>query len=92
MLKDKLRLFEAVVTPTILYGAAAWTLTEDMEMLLRTARRKMMRLIFGAHRRRKRLENLQEQDGHTVEDNGNDSITTSQRSTSDDSDSTPGSC
>ena len=30
-LSDRLRLFHGVITPTILYGAEAWTLTVDLE-------------------------------------------------------------
>ena len=44
-LHDRIRLFEAVVTPRALYGAAAWTLTESLERALRTARRRMLRMV-----------------------------------------------
>ena len=35
-LSDRLRLFDAVVTPAVLYGAETWTLTKEMERALRT--------------------------------------------------------
>ena len=49
-MKARARLFEAVVTPTVMYGAASWTLTVDLEKQLRTARRSMLRMMFGGRR------------------------------------------
>jgi hypothetical protein len=51
-LSDRLRLFDAVVTPAVLYGAETWTLTKEMERALRTTRRRMLRAILGQGRRR----------------------------------------
>ena len=51
-LKSRLRLFDGTVTPTILYGSAAWTLTKDMEMTLKRTQRRMLRLVLGTPRRR----------------------------------------
>jgi hypothetical protein len=51
-IEDRVRLFEAVVTPTALYGCAAWALTSKMSDNLKTARRKMLRYVFHLHRRR----------------------------------------
>ena len=51
-LSDRLRLFDAVVTPAVLYGAETWTLTKEMERALRTTQRRMLRAIFGQGRRR----------------------------------------
>ena len=45
-LKDRVRLFEAVVTPTVLYGASTWTLRADMVKQLNTVWRKMLRYVF----------------------------------------------
>ena len=50
--KDKLKLFENLVTPTVLYGSSTWTLTKDMERELKVARRRMLRMMFGARRRK----------------------------------------
>ena len=50
-LEDRARLFDAAVTATVLYGAAAWTLTDAMEEKLRTVWRKMLRFVFCLHRR-----------------------------------------
>ena len=46
-IKDKFKLFNAVVTPTVLYGSAAWTMSVDKTRLLRTAQRRMLRWMLG---------------------------------------------
>jgi hypothetical protein len=51
-IQDRIRLFESVVSSTVLYGSAAWGLTQTMETTLRTAWRKMLRYVFRLHRRR----------------------------------------
>ena len=51
-LSDRLRLFESVVSPTVLYGSEAWTLTAEMARLLRTTQRRMLRAVLGQGRRR----------------------------------------
>jgi hypothetical protein len=47
----KAMLFDAIVTPTVLYAAATWSTTADMERMLRTSRRRMIRLMFGGGRK-----------------------------------------
>ena len=49
---DRLRLFNAVVTPVLLYGSSAWTLTKSMEQSLKVVWRKMLRYVFCVHRRK----------------------------------------
>ena len=44
-LEQRLKLFKAVVQPSLLYGCCCWTLT------LKTTQRKMMRTILGVKRR-----------------------------------------
>ena len=44
------RFFNAVVTPSILYGCGVWTLTKTDENNLRTVQRKMLRSILGKGR------------------------------------------
>ena len=51
-LNDRLRLFESVISPTVLYGSECWTMSKNMENMLRTAQRKMLRSILGHGRRR----------------------------------------
>ena len=59
-LNCRLRLFDAVISPTILYGSECWTITKHLEDVLRTTQRKMLRLILG---RRRRIVEAQNQDG-----------------------------
>ena len=46
-LSDRLRLFDAVVSPAVLYGSETWTLTKEMERALRTTQRRMLRAILS---------------------------------------------
>ena len=48
---DRLRLFHGTVTPTILYGCEAWTLTTDLANRLRRTQRQMLRMIVRVPRR-----------------------------------------
>ena len=50
--KSRLRLFEAVVSTTILNGSCTWALTRTMTETLDRARRKMLRLVLRIFRRR----------------------------------------
>ena len=50
-LRLRLRLFHAVVTPSVLYGCASWVLTDSRERLLRSAQRRMIRWMMGKKRR-----------------------------------------
>ena len=50
-LRDRLRLFEGSVTPTVLYGSAAWTLTTELENRLKRTQRQMLRMILNSPRR-----------------------------------------
>ena len=49
---DRIRLFRAVVTATVLYGCSAWALTTRMCDTLKIARPKMLRYVFRLHRRK----------------------------------------
>ena len=51
-LTSRLYLFNAVVTPTFLYGGGTWTLTSDREHKIRTTQRRMLRWMLGAGRRK----------------------------------------
>ena len=46
----KMKMFDALVTPVVLYGAGSWTLTKEMETQLQTTRRRMLRDMLGARR------------------------------------------
>jgi hypothetical protein len=51
-LRDRLRLFDSIVGPTVLYGSASWCLTKESQVLLQRTQRKMLRMILGSPRRR----------------------------------------
>ena len=50
-LKERLRVFAAVVTPTAMYGAGSWTLNQATEATLRRTQRQMLRPILQERRR-----------------------------------------
>ena len=54
-IKDRIRLFEATVTQTALYGSAAWALTKDMRRRLYVERRKMLRYEFRLFRKKQEM-------------------------------------
>ena len=49
----RLRLFNMVVTPTLTYASGTWTLTQKHEKMIKTAQRKMLRLIVQTKRKYK---------------------------------------
>jgi hypothetical protein len=49
-LDRRIKLFKAVVQPTLLYGCSGWTLTRERENMIRATQRKMMRRIMGTRR------------------------------------------
>ena len=51
-LNDRLRFFNSVITPTVLYGAECWTMTKAMDQVLQRTQRRMLRLMLGQGRRR----------------------------------------
>ena len=50
-LKDRLRLFDAVITSSLLYGCETWSLRVDQERRLKVSQRKMLRMVLNAKRR-----------------------------------------
>ena len=48
----RLKLFEAVVTPTLLYSSGTWNMTVDRERKLQSTQRRMLRSIVQVSRRR----------------------------------------
>ena len=50
-LELRLRLFSAVVTPTVLYGCSAWVLTATRERTLQATQMRMLRSIVGTRRK-----------------------------------------
>ena len=51
-LNDRLRLFHGTVTPTVLYGCEAWTMTAELDNRLKRTQRQMLRMILHAPTRR----------------------------------------
>jgi hypothetical protein len=50
-LKNRLKLFDAVVTSTLLYGCETWSLRTDQRRRLKSVQRKMLRMVLNAKRR-----------------------------------------
>ena len=55
-LSDRLRLFNSVVSPTMLYGCSSWTATGSRERKIRGCQRKMLRTMLGKGRAQKKVE------------------------------------
>jgi hypothetical protein len=51
-LRHRLRVFETMVSPTLLYGAGTWTLTAERERQIKTTQRKMLRSMLAEGRRK----------------------------------------
>ena len=49
----RLRLFGMVITPTLTYASGTWTLSQKHEKMIKTAQRKMLRLIIQTKRKYK---------------------------------------
>ena len=50
-MRSRLRLFDSVVTATVLYGSSAWTMNAERERVLKVSCRKMLRKVVGTPRR-----------------------------------------
>ena len=81
MLKFRLRLFDATVSPTLCYAAGTWTPSREHERMIQSTQRKMLRLIIQTKRKYKKIEKQVIE--HTVEEGNNDK--TENRSTDDES-------
>ena len=55
MLKHRLRLFDAAITPTICYASGTWAPTKEHERMIQSTQRKMLRLIIQTRRRYKKI-------------------------------------
>jgi hypothetical protein len=67
-LKQRLRFFNCSVTPTVLFGSCAWTLTADLERKLRTTQRRMLRWMIGVGRQRAKSQPDQDTASESSED------------------------
>jgi hypothetical protein len=50
-LKDRLRLFDSIITASVLYSCGTWTMTVERARKLRTAQRTMLRKIINTKRK-----------------------------------------
>ncbi len=67
-LRDRLRLFDAVVSSTVLYGCEVWTLRVDQQRRLRTVQRKMLRMVLNAKRWKLEATSSQESEGAELDE------------------------
>ena len=56
MLKLRLRLFDATVSPTLCYAAGTWTPSREHERMIQSTQRKMLRLVIKTKRKYKKIE------------------------------------
>ena len=56
MLKHRLRLFDATVSPTICYATGTWTPNKEHERMIQSTQRKMLRFIIQTKRKYKKIE------------------------------------
>ena len=85
IIRHRLRLFDAVVSPTMNYASGTWTLTKEHERMIQSTQRKMLHFIIQTKRRYKKIvkqkdetkENDDTQDLSSTEDeNGMDKAQT----------------
>ena len=55
LLKHRLRLFDAAITPTICYASGTWAPTKEYERMLQSTQCYMLRLIIQTRRRCKKI-------------------------------------
>ena len=58
-----MKLFESVVTPSMMYGAGTWTTTKELERQIHNTQLKMIRLTIQTNRKhkKKKVTQLDEQ-------------------------------
>ena len=82
---SRLKLFDAVITPTVLYGSECWTTTKHLEDVLQTTQRKMLRMILRRGRRRLETQNQDDEtSGEDVQSNVAEEETPETQATVDD--------
>ena len=55
MLKHRLRLFDATVSPTVCYAAGTWAPNNEHERMIQSTQRKILRLIIQTKRKYKKI-------------------------------------
>ena len=71
LLKYRLRLFDATVSPTLCYAAGTWSPSREHERMIQSTQRKMLRLIIQTKRKYKKIERKKGID-HTIEEENED--------------------
>ena len=66
MLKHRLRLFDATVSPTVCYAAKTWAPNKEHERMIQSTQRKMLPLIIQTKRKYRKI---QKQDTGSKEEN-----------------------
>ena len=66
MLKHRLRLFDATVSPTVCYAAGTWVPNKEHERMIQSTQRKIQRLIIQT---KKKYKNIEKQDIGSKEEN-----------------------
>ena len=61
MLRHRLQLFDAVVSPTMNYASGTSTLTKEHERMIKLTQRKMLRLVTQTKRRFKKIANQKDE-------------------------------
>ena len=82
----RLRLFKMVITSTLTYASGTWTLTQKHEKIIKTAQRKMLRLIIQTKRKyqtKRKATTKKDEEPEVTKDKGNEDI--SEKDTEDDS-------
>ena len=67
MLKHRLRLFDAAVSPTVCDAASTWAPNKEHERMIQSTQRKKLRFINQTNRKYKKIE---KQDIESEEENG----------------------
>ena len=78
MLKHRLWLFDAAITPTICYASGTWAPTKEHERMIQSTQRKMLRLIIQTKRRykkivRQKVKTNEAKDTNDLSSNGDES-------------------
>ena len=71
LLKYRLRLFDATVSPTLCYAAGTWSPSREHERMIQSTQRKMLRLIIQTKRKYKKIERKKGID-HMIEEENED--------------------
>ena len=56
MLKQRLRLFDSTISPTVCHAAGTWAPNKEHERMIQSTQRKMLRLIIQTKRKYKKIE------------------------------------